>query len=265
MATIEVDGAAIYYRETGVGRPLLVIHGSGANADLSDRAIASLAQQHRVISYDRRGHSRSGTQPAALAGYLKRQADDAAALLRALDATPAIVVGWSMGGVIALCLALEHPELVSRLVVGEPPLHAARHPPPISSIWPLLKTRFLAAMGRERAAMATFFRMLLVQPDGGNSYDALDDATRDGVLANAATLLHELETGTGEELTPERIQALRCPISAVVGGGTLAVFAQATERLQRLLPHMRVAQIPGAGHLSVLTHPAEFARIALQE
>lgn len=265
MAMIHVDGAALYYRETGTGRPLLVIHGSGANADLSEEAVRSLSEHHRVITYDRRGHSRSGSQPAPLGGYLKRQANDAAALLQALDAAPAIVVGWSMGGVIALCLALEHPALVSRLVVGEPPLHAARHPPPLSNIWPLLKTRFLAAIGRKREAMATFFRMLLVQPDGGNSYDSLDHATRDGVLANAATLLHELETGTGEELSAERIRGLQCPISAIVGGGTLAVFADATERLRQLLPQMRVDLIPGAGHLSVLTHPADFARIALRE
>jgi pimeloyl-ACP methyl ester carboxylesterase len=265
MATIQVDGAALYYRVVGAGRPLLIIHGSGANADLSSCAERQLSERHRVITYDRRGHSRSGTTPAALPGYLKRQTDDAACLLRALDAAPAVVVGWSMGGVIALCLALEHPELVSRLVLGEPPLHAAQHRPPLSSIGPLLKTRFLAAIGRKQAAMATFFRMLLVQPDGGNSYDALDEATREGVLANAATLLHELQTGTGEELTPERIRGLRCPISAIRGGGTLEVFAAATERLHRILPQMRVVTIPGAGHLSVLTHPAEFVRIALQE
>jgi pimeloyl-ACP methyl ester carboxylesterase len=264
MATIQISDATLYYREAGAGAPLLMIHGSGANADISQAAVTALQPHHRVITYDRRGHSRSGSRPAALSGYLMSQVQDAAALLRALQATPATIVGWSSGGIIALALALEQPELVARVVVVEPPLHAAKHPPPLASIWPMLKTQFLSAIGLQRQAMETFFRMLLAQPGGGNAYDDLDDALREGVLVNAATLLHELKTGTGEELTPERIKVLGCPISAIVGGATLPVFSDATRRLQQLLPQMRVSPIPGAGHVSVLTHPAEFARLALQ-
>jgi pimeloyl-ACP methyl ester carboxylesterase len=263
MATIRVGDANLFYRETGTGSPLLLIHGAGAHADLFDGAVQVLAQQHRVIVYDRRGHSRSGSQPAALKGYLRGQAEDAAALLQALGATPATVVGWSMGGVIGLCLALEHPDLVTRLVLSDPPLHASKHIPP-SNIWPFLKTQFLAAIGRKRAAAITFMRMMLVQPDGTNGYDKLDDATREGVLANVDALLHELKTGTGEELTPERIRELRCPVSAILGGDTPSVFSDAIGRLSEMLPQMQLARIPGAGHIAVMTHPADFARLTLQ-
>jgi pimeloyl-ACP methyl ester carboxylesterase len=263
MATIGVGDASLYYRETGTGSPLLLIHGSGGHADLFDSVVPALAEQHRVIVYDRRGHSRSGSRPAPIVGHLKRQAEDAAELLGKLSATPATVIGWSSGGVIALCLALEHPELVTRLVVCEPPLHASKHVPP-SSIWPFLKTQFLAAIGRKREAMATVFRMLLAEPDGSNGYDKLYDATREGLLVNAETLLHEFKTGTGEELTPERVRELRCPISAILGGNTAPVFAAATHRLREMLPQMKIGHIPGASHLSVLTHPADFARSVLQ-
>jgi len=263
MATIGVGDASLYYRETGTGGPLLLIHGSGGHADLFDRVVPALAEQHRVIVYDRRGHSRSGAKRAPIQGHLKRQADDAAELLRSLGAAPATVIGWSSGGVIALCLALEHPELVTRLIVCEPPLHASKHVP-ASSIWPFLKTQLLAAIGRKREAMATVFRMLLAEPDGSNGYDKLDDALREGILVNAEILLHEFKTGTGEELTPERIAKLRCPISAILGEATAPVFAAATQRLLEMLPQMRVERIPGANHLCVMTHPADFTRAALQ-
>lgn len=263
MPTIDVGGASLYYRETGHGSPLLLIHGAGAHADLFSGAVQSLAQQHRVIAYDRRGHSRSGAQPAAIKGYLARQVDDAAELLRRLDAAPATVVGWSMGGLIGLYLALEHPGLVERLVVCEAPLYASKHPP-LSTLWPMLKAQLLSAMGRKRAAAAVFLRTLLVQPNGSNSYNELDAGIREGVLVNAATLLHELKTGTGEELTPERIRRLHCPITAILGSDSPAVFADATQRLLDLLPQMRVRRIDGAGHISVLTHPSDFARLALQ-
>ena len=263
MATLGVGDATIYYREVGTGSPLLLIHGAGAHADLFDGVVQPLAEHHRVIAYDRRGHSRSSSKPAALEGYLRRQAEDAAALLRGISAAPATVVGWSMGGIIGLYLALEHPELVTRLVVSEPPLHASKHLPP-SALWPFLKTQFLAAIGRKRAAAITFLRMMLVQPDGTNGYDNVDDATREGVLSNVETLLHELKTGTGEELTAERIRELRCPISAILGEDTPSVFVEATARLQRMLPQMRIARISGAGHIAVMTHAEDFARLALQ-
>ena len=263
MPTIDVGDATLYYRETGEGSPVLMIHGAGAHADLFEGAVRALSKQHRVIVYDRRGHSRSGSRPAAVKGYLRRQADDAAALLRQLNATPATVIGWSMGGVIALCLALEQPAMVSRLVVCEPPLHASKHAT-LASMGPFLKAQVLSAMGRKRAAAAVFLRTMLARPDGSNGYNSLDEALREGVLKNASTLLHELKTGTGEELDPERIRGLSCPITAIVGGESPSVFADAVQRLQRILPQMRVSRIDGAGHIAVVTHPQDFARLALQ-
>jgi pimeloyl-ACP methyl ester carboxylesterase len=74
-------------------------------------------------------------------------------------------------------------------------------------------------------------------------------------------MLHELKTGTGEELTPARVAQVRCPVSAIVGSDTQAMFADATRRLNEMLPQMRVARVAGAGHLLPMTHAAEFARL----
>jgi pimeloyl-ACP methyl ester carboxylesterase len=262
MATLSIGDGALYFREAGSGSPLLLIHGVGAHAHLFDAAVPLLAEHHRVISYDRRGYPRSGSQPAAIRGYLERQAADAAALLRKLGAVPATLVGWSMGAVIALRAALDYPELVSRLVLCEPPLHATKHMP-LENLGPFLRARFLSAIGRKRQAAATFFRMSLAQPSGTNGYDSLDDATREGILANAEMLIHELKTGTGEELTAQRLQQLQCPISAIVGDDTGAVFSAATDRLSKILPQMPIRRVPGAGHLVVMTHPKDFARLVL--
>lgn len=263
MPTLPIGDAELYYREAGNGNPLLLIHGTGAHADVFEACVPPLAERHRVIVYDRRGYSRSSSRAAPIKGYLKRQADDAADLLIGLGAAPATVVGWSMGGVIALCLALERPELISRLVLCEPPLHATKHMP-LGNLGTFLKAMFLSAIGRKRAAAATFFRMSLELPDGSNGFDLLDEPTREGVLKNADTLLHELKTGTGEDLTPERVRRLACPTSVIVGGDTHALFVAATERLSKLLPNAPVRRIPGAGHLVPLTHAAEFARLALE-
>lgn len=263
MATITSGDASLYYRELGSGSPLLLIHGLGASADVFDYTLPLFAERHRVIAYDRRGYSRSGSKAAPSQGYLKSQAEDAAALLQKLQAAPATVVGWSMGGIIGLCLALEHPRLVSRLIMWEPPLHATKHMP-LRNLVPLTKALFFSAIGRERRAVATFLRMTLALPDGSSGYDNLDHDTRESVLVNARTLLHELKTGTGEELTAERVRQLRCPISAIVGGDSMALFGEAVDRLAKMLPHMQVIRAPGTNHLSLMTQPADFARLVLQ-
>lgn len=125
MATVEVDGVGVFYRESGSGSPVLLIHGVGGDADVWGEAFDLLGHDHRVIAYDRRGFTRSTHAPV---GDPRRHRDDAAALLGALSAAPATVVGWSSGGIVALDLAVHHPELVSALVLVEPPLHLKRRP-----------------------------------------------------------------------------------------------------------------------------------------
>ena len=95
---------------------------------------------HRVIAYDRRGFARSSAAPR---GVLADQARDAAELLEALGASPATVVGWSAGGVIALDLAASYPERVASLVLAEPAVHLFTHPtqPPRSGCRPASASR----------------------------------------------------------------------------------------------------------------------------
>src|ERR1700732_2644274 len=101
MSTVDVNGASLYYEERGSGPPLLLVHGTGGNADVWEPVLDGLARSFRVIAYDRRGFARSHT---ASRWRLADQARDAAELLEALGASPAIVVGWSGGGVVALDL-----------------------------------------------------------------------------------------------------------------------------------------------------------------
>lgn len=120
-----VNGSTLHYEERGSGPPLLLVHGTGTYADIWSPVLDGLARSHRVIAYDRRGFAHSSS---ALGGGLAEHARDAAALLNALDASPATVVGWSGGGVIALDLAASFPDCVEALVLAEPAVHLATHP-----------------------------------------------------------------------------------------------------------------------------------------
>ena len=108
----------LYYEEHGTGEPIVCLHGAGSSAAVWSDAVAELAKHGRTIAYDRRGHSRS-ERPEPYATNVHEQADDGAALVGALGAAPAIVIGRSYGGAVAIDLALRYPDRVRALVLLE--------------------------------------------------------------------------------------------------------------------------------------------------
>src|SRR5688572_29080354 len=108
------------HHSTGNGPPVLLIHGGAEDATmLTPQAEAIAAHGRRVIWYDRRGTGVS-TRENWPGGGANQHADDAAALLHQLGAAPATVLGFSSGGVIALALAVRHPEVVTEVIAWEP-------------------------------------------------------------------------------------------------------------------------------------------------
>ena len=116
MPKLDVDGVGLAYDDVGRrdGVPLVFIHGWTANRHRWDDQVAHFAGRYRVISLDLRGHGDSDTTPGLDHPGLAREV---LALLDGLGVDRFVPVGHSMGGMIALTLALEHPERVERLVV----------------------------------------------------------------------------------------------------------------------------------------------------
>jgi pimeloyl-ACP methyl ester carboxylesterase len=125
---VQVPGGSIYYCTRGTGPALLLMGGGPANADTLSSFAAELAQDYTVVSYDRRGYSRSrAAEPAvqaepAVPDGIPRHADDARRLIADLGLGSVTVFGTSFGALIALELAAAAPAAISTLVVHEPPL-----------------------------------------------------------------------------------------------------------------------------------------------
>jgi 3-oxoadipate enol-lactonase len=123
--TVRIPGRGEFFlRDTGgEGSAVMLLHGWIASADLNWwAAYADLAEAgHRVLAIDHRGHGR-GLRPLT-PFRLVDCAADAAAVLRALDAAPAVVVGYSMGGAIAQLVARDHPDVVEGLVLSATAQH----------------------------------------------------------------------------------------------------------------------------------------------
>jgi pimeloyl-ACP methyl ester carboxylesterase len=115
--------AGLYVEVRGDGPPLLLIPGGNGDAGPYERVATTLAQRYTVISYDRRGFSRSPLQERlADEDRLAADVDDAVRLLDAAAGAPAHVFGSSSGAIVALELVCRHPKRVRTLVAHEPPL-----------------------------------------------------------------------------------------------------------------------------------------------
>ena len=115
----DVNGIHLYYEIHGEGRPLVLLHGGLGSTDMFGPVIPALAQHHRVIGVDLQGHGRTADIDREISVF--HLADDVAALIAHLGVGPCDVMGYSLGGGVALQTAIRHPDAVRRLVVCSVP------------------------------------------------------------------------------------------------------------------------------------------------
>lgn len=114
-----VNGLNMYYEIHGQGEPLVLIHGGlGATSMFGDN-LAALATVRKVIAVDLQGHGRTADIDRDL--NVEYMADDIAALLKHLKIEKADIMGYSLGGGVALQTAIRHPEVVRKLIVASTP------------------------------------------------------------------------------------------------------------------------------------------------
>jgi pimeloyl-ACP methyl ester carboxylesterase len=112
----DVNGLHLYYETHGSGRPLILLHGGLGTGDMFGPVRAELAAQHQVITPDLQGHGRTADIDRPL--DVRLMADDIAALIRQLGLDKPDLVGYSLGGGVALMTAIKYPELVRKVVVA---------------------------------------------------------------------------------------------------------------------------------------------------
>lgn len=116
VPTVSVDGLRMYYELAGAGQPLVLIGGLGLDLSECGQLIDGLATHYRVLAFDNRGAGRTDKPDEPYT--VTQMAADTAGLMQALGIERAHIVGMSLGGRIALDLALEHPERVRSLILA---------------------------------------------------------------------------------------------------------------------------------------------------
>jgi pimeloyl-ACP methyl ester carboxylesterase len=116
VATVaQVNGIELAYQVFGSGSPLVLLHGAFGSVEMFGPNVELLAARHRVIGVDLQSHGRSPAADRPM--RFETMADDIAALIKELELDRAAIMGFSLGGAVALRTAIQHPELVERLIL----------------------------------------------------------------------------------------------------------------------------------------------------
>ena len=246
--TIRVNGVRLYYEEHGEGPAILGVHATGSSALMWGAAIPELARLGRVIVYDRRGCTRSERPAPYDTTSTAEHADDAAALLDALGAAPAAVIGRSYGGEIALDLALRHPECVRGLALleGAPSSLSAE-----SAAWEeSLRQQVLAAADDPNRVGETLIRVVL----GDEAWDGFPASVKQMFTDNGPAIVAEV-TGGSLQVDQAALAAIDQPTLLVAATDSPEAFRQATDAAAAAIPNSRTCIVEG-GHVINPADPA---------
>ena len=263
MPEAEVNGVRLYYELHGSGEPLALVHGAWVDATAWRFVVPGLAQNFRVLSYDRRGHSRS--ERPATQGSFDEDGDDLAALLEALELAPAHVVTNSGGGNIALRLATRRPDLFRSLSCHEPALWGLLEADPASQEILRQGARSLEAVGRRivqgdhEGAARQFVEEVAYGPGAWDN--ELPPKSRAIFVRNAPTFLDELQDREPANIKEEAISRLEMPVRLTNGSESPPIFARVIDRLVKLIPRVTRETIEGAAHAPQLTTPERYVEL----
>jgi pimeloyl-ACP methyl ester carboxylesterase len=241
MAELTVNGAQLEYTDEGRGDPPFVfVHGWACDRRVWDPQVADLSRDHRCLSLNLRGRGNSDAAPPF---HSSQAADDIAALMRELGIGPAIVIGHSLGGLIALLLNDRHPGLVLGIIMGDSPLTSAREGRFARTAQALREAGSMSPAGE---VVESFFA------------DDTSDDIRD--LVREMTLTCPADVGAGmldhAEVFVERLEDL---IRAADQKPCMAIWAEEPRGdprwLREITTFLRQEPMPGAGHFFQLEQP----------
>jgi len=246
------DGTLLACQHTGLGSPLVLVHGTGGSSARWTPILPALEEHFSLYALDRRGRGGSGDAPDYA---LEREFEDVASVVNSI-AAPVNLLGHSFGGLCALEAALLTPRL-RKLILYEPPI-------PIEGVqvYPeavIDRLDSLLAAGDREEVLATFMREVVRMPPYEFEVFRASPAWPARVAA-AHTLPRELRTHERYRFTPERFRGLSTPTLLLLGGDSPFFFKAATEMAASTLPNSRVVVLPGQQHIAMDTAPDLFVR-----
>ena len=247
MAFADVNGQHIYYEDSGgEGAPVLFSHGFLMDHEMFEPQVAALAPEFRCITWDERGF---GATPATELFSYWDSAADALALLSHLGIEQAFLVGMSQGGFLSMRAALRAPERV--LGLGLIDTQSGPEPEEVRPVYDAMTDEWLANGASDELTAAVAGIIMSPGYDHGPWVAKWQDRPREFIELPYRALVDRDDIS-------DRLDEITAPAIVFHGEADTAIPMDKAEQLLKELGNCEeLVRIPGAGHASNLSHPAE--------
>jgi pimeloyl-ACP methyl ester carboxylesterase len=236
---VELPGVRTWYEVEGQGEPVVLLHGGFCTNETWGQQRADFAANHRTFLPERRAHGHTPDVEGPLSYH--DMAQDTIDFLASVVGGPAHLVGWSDGGIVALLVAIERPELVRKIVV------TGANFKPAPQIGP---TEMLDELTADAPGMEMFRSMYeAASPDGAEHWPV--------VVGKMAEMLR-----TEPDIPIEDLGSISAPTLVLVGDDDF-VSLEHTIELYRAIPNSELAVVPGTSHAHFMEKPSLINRIVL--
>jgi 2-succinyl-6-hydroxy-2,4-cyclohexadiene-1-carboxylate synthase len=258
MPIARLNGIDVYYEQNGSGRRLVLSHGFACGAKMWEPQVERLADRYCVVTYDVRGHGASDAPEEPEAYSQPQSVEDLRQLLQHIGSGRACLCGLSMGGNLALNLALEHPQLVEGLIICDTGAGSddERGWRAKTSEWAsVLEARGIEAAADSMLADPLFNHYISQGPEAARHMRSLLSTHRAHGLAH--TLRRVLAQRPSIYSLEDQLKALRIPTLVVVGEYDEPCL-KVSRYLAETLPEAKLIMIKGVGHMTNLEDPTTF-------
>jgi pimeloyl-ACP methyl ester carboxylesterase len=256
-----VNGVRIYYEESGRGRPLVLSHGFACGLRMWDPQVKGLKDRYRVVTYDARGHGASEAPEDVDAYTQDGVVEDLRQLMVHFGLRGACLGGLSMGGRIALELALAHPELLAGLIVAD--AGSGSDSPEQFRAGTERRASILEQEGIEAGADAmmiepTFATYAQQGPEAARNIRGMLTTHRAHGLSNSQRGI--MAGRSSIYALEERLKALRVPTLVIVGERDEPCL-EPSRFMAKAIPQAKLVVIRGVGHMSNLEDSTTFTSV----
>jgi pimeloyl-ACP methyl ester carboxylesterase len=254
----DVNGVKLHYEIAGEGPGLVLVHSGITDSRSWDPQFSAFTKEHRVLRHDIRGFGKSDIAHGKYSSI-----DDLADLIDQVGIGPSALLGVSVGGTIVLDTALQHPELVTALILVGSGIGGREHSPEYNQMIDEIDQLYA-----EKGLDTAIDREMEVWLYGrGRTAADVDPRVREAVremdFYNSGRYPPDAEPQRIQPPAVGRLREIRVPTLVIVGDRDVDDVRQAAEELGRGIRGARLVVMPGVAHVPNMERPEEFNRLVL--
>lgn len=254
MKSIRVRNTQWHYEEAGSGPAILLVHGFPLDHRIWDDQVKQLSSRFRVIAVDLKGFGKSASTEAFT---IDSMADELAEFISAVNATPAVVAGLSMGGYISFSLAVRHPEIMKGLAIvcskAEADTPAGREAR--QKMAELAQTQGAKPVAEQMMPKMFCETTYKNRPELVEKLRGIMEASPPTTIANACFAMRDRV-----DRTPD-LPKLAMPVMIILGEKDSIIPAEMGKAMALACRQGALKLIPGAGHLATMEEPAVVSQV----